>query len=291
MMMRMRRRSRRRRTRIVVGAVVVGVMTFGSMACSLLLDSDDLSTPPSASRTDAGNAAADGAADRDTVNNGDGAGGDSATTTSLCDATFCESFDKGSTTSSSLTQWPKVELTAGGMLDLSTSQFRSPPNSLRGRITSTSGSTYPNALIFHDVAPGARIACEMSLFVVSLPNVAFVDVLSLQTKTPDFDYELWFGFSSTGATFRDDVVRKDGGCDCPLKDVFPPTPPTNKWIRVRMETDFKIASLSYDGAIVHSSEYGGGFAPSNSLTVVTGIRGYPNQQAEVLIDDLICTVR
>lgn len=271
----------------IVGVTMSFFGLFGA-ACSLLVDSDDLA----ASSGDASNStdASDGSPHtaNDATGNVDGEQGGDGGGSSTCDATFCESFDQGATTSS-LTQWSKFEIRGGGSLELTTAAFRSPPNSLRGRVTSNPMT--PAALMFREVASGSRIACEMSLFIVSLPSAVFVDVLSFQTKAPEFDYELWFGFSSSAATFRDDVFRRDGGCDCPLKIVDPPVPASNKWIRVRMETDFKNATLSYDGTIVHSSEFGGGFSPTSPLTVVTGIRGYPDQQAEVLIDDLTCAVR
>jgi len=271
---------------VVVGILALGFLLLAAEGCSLFFDGDGLS---SNRPSDSGSNDGQPGSGSDSNNNGtpdDGGGlppSDASSSDAGCTATFCETFDNGPLGAG----WT-VDVKTGATLELSTTA-RSAPYALRARQTSVTSN--PSALMKRDVAAsGSRIACDFSLFIAALPSSQFIDMFSIQTTTAAHEYHLWFGVNQNQATFREDFFLADGGCNCPLQAFGPALPPAvNKWSRIRIETDFKTASLSYDGSIITAAPFGN-FTPTGPLSIQLGIRGYPQDSADVLIDDVSCNV-
>jgi hypothetical protein len=76
-------------------------------------------------------------------------------------------------------------------------------------------------------------------------------------------------------------------CDCPRKSERVDAPSAGAWTRVTVETDFRNATVFYDGRVAHSSAFGG-FVPSTA-TVHLGIASlFVNPAMDARFDAFVC---
>lgn len=265
-------------------STAIAAGSFAAAACSALVDTSGLSGGPADAALEA---SSPGDAAPDVVDVPDAAdAADAADGGGICDASFCDDFDDGPLGA----RWTSMDIGTSGVLSLATPAV-SAPNSLRAVLLDALTDDDAYAFVDKDLGPGKAVRCEFSVFLTTRPtDNNHTDLFRIRASGADVkDYQLWFGVTNIDATFREDVFFPDGGCDCPRQDVGPDSFPDARWVRVTVESNFKTATVRYDGTVVASGSLGG-FIPTGRLSVALGVGGYAGHRTDVLFDDFVCTV-
>lgn len=202
-----------------------------------------------------------------------------------CEATFCDDFDFGPLGAT----WTDSRGLDAGRLSLGAPAI-SPPNAFVATLPEDAGDGTESFLI-KDLPKGSTLVCGVSIFVDVVPVTAkFVDILSfLHSGSGGFvDADLKVGLNQDGVTLREDVTQLDGGCSCPAFMTTAAPVPLGLFFRLELETDFSVARLSINGAVVASNAVASD--PPTAVRVSLGIHGYGNVGAQLRFDDFSCTV-
>ena len=178
---------------------------------------------------------------------------------------------------------------SGGAIE-STSSALSPPNALRIRLVDVGGSPSDRTgALERDLGPARAVRCSFSTFIASGPSADFIDMVRIRTRGAGLlDYQLLFAVDPKATFLRDDAYFADGGCGCPANAKNTPPIAHDRWVRVALETDFKTATLSFDGSVVLSTSFVG-FVPTANVLFALGAHGYGKAASDFRFDDVVCT--
>ena len=279
----------RRRAPIAFVALLVG-SGAGPIACSLLVDTQGLAGDGALPSGDATREATDDVA----VDGRDARDAEAAVDASVCDATFCESFDDSPVGS----RWTTMQVDPGTSLGYGTPAL-SLPNALQAQVVGTTTQSVRKAWLDRDLGTGTRLHCEVAIYVVAIPSgtgFAFTDLFGVSAKNDAAGvdgYRMWFAIDNNGtSSLREDVFFPDGGCDCPRTEIDLPSLPVSEWTRVAIDFDFASVQVSFGGVVVGSKSPFGRFLPAGSVSAGLGVRAYAktDTSSNVRFDDLRCTL-
>lgn len=227
-------------------------------------------------RTEGGDPQNDAAVEADATTDGGVTG---------CPGDFCDDFDEGAVGA----KWNEAVI-LGGAVAYDDGGYVSAPQSLRASVPSGTDNVVRRAYLRKNLPVPTSIRCSFSIKINSAyaAGVRYMDFFKLRAEAPNIEeYELRWGVRTGMSALREDVFFSDGGCDCPRKsnDQMPALP-VGQWVRVMLETNFTIATVSYDDVQVYSSTFAG-FSPT-ALAIVLGVEHKDKLAMDAQFDDLVC---
>jgi hypothetical protein len=277
------------------GLVFVSVGSVLIAACSLFTDLSDLDAqdpaalveggdgPPASANDGPGNPPPlDAPIDVPIVVQGDGG---------CPEAGFCDDFEEGTIGS----KWDSMIVTAGtGTIEEDLELFVSGRRAFRSRtiaaVTPPNKSAYLRRSIAGPVPKGAVCSfAARSRIAQDAAALRWADFFQLRgTAAGVTNWDVNLGMNQGYMGVRNDINFADGSCDCPHDEIqIARTFPTNQWVNVIVETDFKSLKVFFDGVAAISAPFDFFLVPT-TLGISLGVDDSQRAPHDMSFDDLAC---
>lgn len=187
---------------------------------------------------------------------------DAAPFCSTVDASvFCDSFDLGDTTFSA---WTSADKTNGGMLQLATTDPKSPPGFLRASLAGGTAGSQATAALNKTLGVRTTITWAADVRVITAPITASHELLEMYDDTTNSVWAFFFDLDPGGLSMDEEYAGSDGGTQSKYTAI-PGTLGTGTWHRVAISANFtsKNFSVSLDGVVVASGTFANAPATPN----------------------------